>query len=577
MTGKRVMAAIFALSLLACAQEEKTGADLLIRNARVYTVDETRPWADAVAVRGDEIVWVGAEAEASAYRDDGTEVIDAQGRLLLPGFIDSHNHIRYGNEPNSVDLSGAEDLTAVQATIREFASAHPELPWIFGGGWLYTAFPGDGLPRAEYLAGLTQGRPAFFISYDAHTAWLNADAMQAIGLEAGSALAAEEEVMVDPESGAPTGVIREVASLGDANRAMKRLGEKFPDGDRLARSLDASLLQALGYGITTVIAPQTSLDELDTFVSARDAGTLKARVQTALFHPVGTPASELPAFAAAMKALDDDRLRVSAIKLYVDDVIEAHTAAMLDPYSDQPEESGETLYSPEAFGDLVVRLDGAGHQLFIHAIGDRGVRVALDALEHAQTVNGQRDSRHQLVHAELVAPEDQPRFAELGVTACMQPRHVLPESNGQWVNAVGPERVRYAFPWKSLQAQGARLAFSSDWDVSEMNPLIGIYSAVTRQGLGGEAPGGWIPEERVDLETAVRAYTVDGAYANFAERNRGSIRVGHYADLILLSSNLFEIPPSEFLKTQVDLTWVGGELVYRRIPSATTSSDSELP
>jgi predicted amidohydrolase YtcJ len=574
---KRVLAFCFTLFLLSCTQEKRPGADVLIHNARVYTVDDARPWAEAVALQADKIIWVGDEVDAAAYRDADTEVIDAQGRLLLPGFIDSHNHIRYGNEPNSVDLSSAESLAAVQETIQAFASAHPELPWISGGGWLYTAFPGDGLPRAEYLNGLTQGRPAFFLSYDAHTAWLNTKAMEAIELEAGSELSAEAEVVVDPESGAPTGVIQAVVSLGEANLAMKRLRQNFPEGDRLQRSLEASLLQALGYGITTIIAPQTGLDELDTFVAARDAGTLKARVQTALFHPVGTPASDLPAFSAAAEALNDDRLRVSAIKLYVDDVIEAHTAALLEPYSDQPEESGETFYPPEAFRALVARLDAAGHQLFIHAIGDRGNRIALDALEHAQKVNGQRDSRHQLVHVELVAPEDQPRFAELGVTACMQPRHVLPESNGQWIAAVGPDRLRYAFPWKSLHEQGARLAFSSDWDVSEMNPLVGIYSAVTRQGLGGEAPGGWVPEERVDLETAIRAYTINGAYANFVEGNRGSIRAGQYADLILLSKNLFEIPPSEFLETRVDLTWVGGELVYRRVPPAAMDFETERP
>ncbi|MAI78814.1 MAG: hypothetical protein CL917_07740 [Deltaproteobacteria bacterium] len=564
---RMIVPVFFVLSILSCTQEKNPAADVLIHNALVYTVDDGRPWAEAVALLGDKIIWVGDEVDAAGYRDAGTEVIDAQGRLLLPGFIDSHNHIRYGNEPDSVDLSGAETLAEVQETIRDFASAHPELPWISGQGWLYSAFPGDGLPRAEYLKGLTQGRPAFFISYDAHTAWLNSAAMEAIELEAGSDLSSQAEVVVDPESEAPTGVIQAVVSLGEANLAMKRLGQTFPEGDQLLqRSLEASLLQALGYGITTIIAPQTGLDELHTFVAARDAGSLKARVQTALFHPVGTAASDLPAFSAAAEALNDDRLRVSAIKLYIDDVIEAHTAALLEPYSDQPEESGETFYTPEVFRALVARIDAEGHQLFIHAIGDRGNRIALDALEHAQQVNGRRDSRHQIVHVELVAPEDQPRFAELGVTACMQPRHVLPESNGQWVDAVGPQRLRYAFPWKSLHEQGARLVFSSDWDVSEMNPLIGIYSAVTREGLGGEASGGWIPEERVDLETAIRAYTINGAYANFLEGNRGTIRAGHYADLILLSKNLFEIPPSEFLETRVDFTWVGGELVYRRVP-----------
>jgi predicted amidohydrolase YtcJ len=345
---------------------------------------------------------------------------------------------------------------------------------------------------------------------------------------------------------------------------MSRLWAQLPEDDRRDTSLRKSLLQALGYGITTIIAPQTGIDDLDTFVKARDSGILKARVQTALFHPVGRKASELSSFSMAAESLNDDRLRVSAIKLYIDDVIEGHTAAMLEPYSDQPEESGETFYSPESFNALVTRLDAAGQQLFIHAIGDRGVRVALDALEHAQEVNGKRDSRHQLVHVELVSPEDQPRFAQLGVTACMQPRHVFPENNGQWAGAVGPERARYAFPWKSLHDAGARLVFSSDWDVSEMNPLVGIYSAVTRQGLRGESPGGWIPQERVDLATAIRAYTLDGAFANFAEDNRGSVSVGKYADLVLLSKNLFEIVPSEILEAQVDLTLVGGEVVYRR-------------
>ena len=558
------LAFVALLCISSCAKEEPRGADLLIHNARIYTVDEARPWAEAVAIRADKIIWVGDDDEAVSYRGEDTEVMDAGGRFLLPGFIDSHNHIRYGNEPNSVDLSEAGDLLAIQEKVRDFAKTHPDLPWIRGGGWLYTALPGDGLPRAEYLAGLTGGRPAFFISYDAHTAWLNAEAMQVIGLAAGSALATAEEVVLDAESGHPTGTIQGVVSLGSANKAMSRLGAQLPEDDGQEASLEASLLQALGYGITTIIAPQTGVDELDTFVKARDEGKLKARVQTALFHPVGTQASELPLFSMAAESLNDDQLRVSAIKLYIDDVIEAHTAAMLEPYSDQEEESGETFYSPESFNALVTRLDAAGHQLFIHAIGDRGVRVALDALEHAQKANGKRDSRHQLVHVELVSPEDQPRFAQLGVMACMQPRHVFPESNAQWLEAVGPARARHAFAWKSLHDVGARVVFSSDWDVSEMNPLVGLYSAVTRQGLGGESPGGWIPEERVDLATAIRAYTLDGAFANFAEDNRGSIQVGKYADLVLLSKNLFEIAPSEILETQVDLTLVGGEVVYRR-------------
>jgi len=227
-----------------------------------------------------------------------------------------------------------------------------------------------------------------------------------------------------------------------------------------------------------------------------------------------------------------------------------------------PEETGETFYSAVDFNTLIARLDASGFQIFVHAIGDRGVRVALDAFELTRRVNGKRDSRHQLVHIEVVSPEDMPRFHELGVVACMQPRHAMPGGIGQWVKAVGPERVQRALPWRSLHDAGAVLAFSSDWDVTEMDPLIGIYTAVTRKAMDGTPPGGWIPEQTVSLETAIRAYTLDGAYANFAEQNRGSIAVGKYADLIVLDQNLMEIDSRAISDTQVLLTLFGGKPVH---------------
>jgi predicted amidohydrolase YtcJ len=548
---------------IACANHQSSRVDILIRNARVYTVNDLQPWAEAVAIRGDRIVWVGSDAEADQQHGDRTRVIDAEGRLLLPGFIDSHNHIRSGNWPNSLNLQGAATLEEIQDLIREFARANPELPWIGGGGWAYTALPGDGLPRAEYLTGLTDERPAYFISYDAHTAWLNREAMEAIGLTRGSELAKQDVVVVDSLTGEPTGVVHGVVSLGSANKVLNRLWEQLPEDDGADESLEASLAQALGYGITTIVAPQTSVDGLSTFVQARDSGILKSRLEIALFHPIGTTEADLVEFAKARQQFDDDQMRVSAIKLYIDDVIEAHTAAMLEPYSDMPEEIGKTFYSVVDFNALVARLDAAGYQLFVHAIGDRGIQVALDAFEHAHHVNGKRDSRHQLVHVEVVSAEDIPRFHELGVVACMQPRHAMPGGIGQWVKAVGPERVQRALPWRSLHDAGAVLAFSSDWDVTEMDPMIGIYTAVTRKALDGSPPGGWIPEQTVSLETAIRAYTLDGAYANFADQNRGSVAVGKYADLVLLSADLFEIPHQEILDTKVVLTMVGGSVVYR--------------
>jgi hypothetical protein len=236
---------------------------------------------------------------------------------------------------------------------------------------------------------------------------------------------------------------------------------------------------------------------------------------------------------------------------------------MLEPYSDLPDETGDTYYTPEDFKQVVARLDRRGYQLFTHAIGDRGIRIVLDALEHARRVNGVRDSRHQLVHVEIVTPEDQPRFKEMGVVACMQPRHVFPEGMQGYAHAIGPERAHYAFPWRSLHEAGVVLAFSSDWPTSPMDPLIGIYSAITRKSMPGSPIPAFVPEQVVDLETAIRAYTLNGAYANFAESNRGSVSVGKYADLILLSQDLFAIPPEEIVETHVVLTMIGGEIVYR--------------
>jgi predicted amidohydrolase YtcJ len=563
----KLRAALLAAALAAsggCARSAP--ADLVIRNARVYTVEPEQPWAEAVAVRGERIVWVGADGDAERFVGDGTRAIDAGGRLLLPGFIDSHNHVQTGADPEILSLFGATSLAEIQSRVREFAQARPDLSWIEGEGWNYSAMPQGRLPDAGDLEGLSGGRPAFLMAYDYHTAWLNREGLRALGITAATErVSFAQAVEKNPQTGEPTGILLGLSTLALGGGGEAELARHLPSHspERRYRRLQDTLRSAVRYGITTLVEPQASLEDLETFARARERGDLRSRLQVALFHPPGLPEAELERFASARQRFDDDHLRVSAVKLYIDDVIEAHTAAMLEPYADLPGESGTTIYAPEEFAALVTSLDARGFQLFIHAIGDRGVRTALDALEAARSANGARDSRHQLVHVETISSQDVPRFAALGVVACMQPRHSAPDLSARWAAAVGPERGQRAFAWRSLHEAGAHIAFASDWNVAEMDPLVAIYTARTRKGLDGRPEGGWIPEQTVDLETALRAYSLGGAFANFVEADRGSIASGKYADLILLSDDLFAIPPERIKDARVVLTLVGGQVVHR--------------
>ncbi len=548
------------------ADQSVAPADLVIRHARVYTVDQERPWAEAVAVRGERIVWVGSDADATAHIGSVTKVVDAGGRLLLPGFIDSHFHVLLGGSPDVLRIENGNSLEEIQRQIKEFAAKRPELKWIEVEGWNYSAFPDGSLPTARDLEGLTGGRPAFLVAYDYHTIWMNREALQEFGItrQTRSVIFAEK-VEKDPKSGEPTGIVTGFGSTGLSEEAEAEVRRHLPShqGDAIARSVKSNVTAASRAGITTVVDPQSYLEDLPVYERLLKEGGLPSRLQVALFHRRGTTQATLDKFDQARKQYNDDRLRVSAVKLYIDDVIEPHTAAMLEPYSDRPDTRGELDYPAEEFKQVVARLDAMKFQVFIHSIGDRGIRTALDAIEFAEKQNGPRDRRDQLIHIECLNPQDLPRFKQLAVVACMQPRHCAPDITGQWAKAVGPVRSKYAWAFRSLRDSGATLAFASDWNVAEMEPLIGIYTALTRKGLDGKPDRGWIPEQTIDLETAIRGYTINGAYANFVEQNRGSITPGKYADLVMVSDDLFKIPPDKIKDARVVWTVVGGREVYR--------------
>ena len=535
-------------------------SDLVVRNARVYTAEPSDPWAQAVAIRGGRISWIGPDRDADWYAPTASEVIDAEGRLVLPGFIDSHNHVRLGSDEDCVQLAGAATLQEVQSRITVWLVEHPDATWVEAEGLDY---PNLRLVAGD-LDGVTAGRPAFVFDYTGHGALVNHAAMPLLGVTGSVDRVPFGIVEKDPDTREPTGFLPGFATMGLAGEGHRALAALIPwaGEDRRFRRLRHSMEMAVECGITTVVEPQSGIGDLPLYERAREEGALRCRLVAALYHPPGASLEELTAFDDARRLHDDDCLRVGPVKLYIDDVIEQHTAALFEPYADAPGTCGGTFYDPREFGELVTELDARAFQILIHAVGDRGVHVALNAIERARHVNGPRDSRHQLVHVELLGPLDLPRFRQLGVTACMQPRCCAEDVGGpEWREAIGQARWPWAWPFRSLNQAGARLAFSSDWNVAEMDPLLGIYTAITRQDLaGGEA---FVPEQAIDLPTAIAAYTVGGAHANFCENDRGSVAVGKAADLIALSDNVFELPPGRIKDCRVELTIVEGKVQHR--------------
>ena len=535
--------------------------DLIIRDADVRTMDVHNPRAQAVAITGGRISAVGSTEDVVALAGPQTEQLSGAGRTVLPGIIDAHNHLRLGATTPSVSLTAAADLDDIRARIVAYRTQYTEADWIEGDGWNYTAVPG-GRPTAAMIDEACAGRPAWLFSYDVHTVWLNTEALRRFGVEDGVHEVPFGTLERDPATGRPTGWVHDFAVKGIHPRGQQVLAETLPGYhvDAQYRRFVQNLRDAARYGITTAVEPQNGLVDVELFRRAQKDGELRTRLVAAIIHTPDDDPAALHEVASAARVHADDRLRLGPVKLYIDDVVEPHTAAMLSPYSNAPGCCGALFWPATDFASVVTKLDALGLQAFVHATGDRGVRTALDGFAAARDVNGPRDTRHQIVHVECLDPADLPRFAQLGVVACMQPRHCAPDLVQDWRNNVGPQRERYGWAMRSLAHAGATLAFSSDWNVAEMDPLIGIYTALTRADLAGE--NAWNTAETVDLDTALYAYTMGSAYANFAERDRGSLTVGKLADVIMLSGNLHRMHTRELLETTVVQTIVGGERIH---------------
>jgi len=567
-----LLASLFLIPALEASdappQPASQPADVIITNARIYTVNPQQKWAEAIAVRGDRIIAVGDRKQIEALRGPATKEIDAQGRLLLPGFTDCHIHFLDGSlDLQRVQLDDAKTIAEIQRRVKTFAAAHPEQPWVLGRGWSYALFGTSALPNKDYLDEIIPDRPVYLESYDAHTWWANSKALHLASITRQTPDPVGGSFARNPKTGEPTGAI-----VDDAADAVVRRAIPVPTREEKLQALRMGLKEANRVGLVRIHVPGSvsvgvgDLQDAALLEELRRTGELTLRMYLAYrLEPPAVTADELQQIEEARRRYHDEWISAGAAKMFLDGVIESHTAAMLAPYTDTPSLSGNLLWKPELYKKAVVEFDRRGFQVFTHAIGDRAVRLALDAYEEAQRTNHTQDMRHRVEHIETVSAQDIPRFGSLGVIASFQPFHSYPDDDALkvWAPHVGPERVQRAWALHSVEAAGGVLAFGSDWPIFSLNPWPGVQNALTRQTTEGEPAGGWIPKERISLPDAIRGYTLNAALAGHREKTEGSLEPGKLADMIVLSQDLFLIEPTEIGKTEVLLTMVGGKIVYQ--------------
>jgi hypothetical protein len=533
-------------------------ADLLLINGNVYTVAKKLPKGEAVAVRDGKILFVGTNREAAAFRNAKTTVIDLGGNMVLPGFQDSHIHlIESGVDLGRCQFNDLESRREILDTIQEYAEANPDKTWIVGGGWELTSFPA-GKPTREDLDSILPDRPAFFSSTDGHSGWVNSQALKLAGITSQTPDPKDGRIERRPGSREPSGTLRESAM----EPVMKLLPETTTE--ELTVGLKRAQKLALRAGITSIIDARTETSYLKAYADADRRGNLHLRVWASLSVDTDRGPEQVKEFVDLRNRYRTPRLQASFAKIFADGVIEAHTAALLEPYHDTPGDSGKLILKSSDFNALAAALEQAGFQIHVHAIGDGAVRQTLDAFEFARKTNGGSDRRHQIAHLELVHPTDIPRFSQLGVVADFQPLWATADSYIKDLTAplVGPERAQRLYPIGSVKRSGAVVAAGSDWSVSSLNPLEAMQVAVTRQDPQNPAGKPWLPAELIDLASVIEAYTINGAYLTHQEKHRGSIEVGKIADLVVLDQDLFKIPVHNIAKTKVVMTLIDGKIVY---------------
>ncbi len=528
---------------------------LAIVNARVWTGDNARPWSEAIAINGERLALVGTTDDIRRAAQ-GVETIDAQGRLIVPGFIDTHVHfVDGGFRLASVQLRDAKTRDEFVSRIKGFAASVAPGTWITGGDWDHSLWGGE-LPTREWIDAATPNHPVWINRLDGHMALANSAALKAAGVTRATKEVAGGEI-VRGANGEPTGVLKD--------NAMSLVDKVVPSPSAAMqdRALDAAMKYVNEQGVTSV-HNMGSWSDLDVFARARKANRLTTRIYASV------PLSDWERLRDVVAKREhggadgrgDELLRIGGLKGFVDGSLGSHTAAFHEPFDDAPKDRGLLVNRPEDLYAWVSGADKAGLHVVVHAIGDRANGLLLDIFERVHKENGPRDRRFRIEHAQHLAAADIPRFAHLGVIASMQPYHAI--DDGRWAEKFIGDRIKTTYAFRSLLDQKARLAFGSDWFVAPPTPLEGIYAAVTRRTLDDKNPGGWVPEQKITVEEALRAYTATAAYASFDESRKGVLAAGRLADLVMLDRDIFEIPPEEIRNAKVMLALVGGRAVFRR-------------
>lgn len=547
-----ILTMMSAFTLTAPAVAQTAPVSLAVVNARIWTGNPKRPWAEAIAVRGDRIAAVGSSAEIRKMTAASAKIIDAHGQMLVPGFNDAHVHIiSAGRGLSSVKLRDASTPAQFIARIKAYAKTIPKGAWITDGDWDHTLWGGE-LPTRQWIDSVSPDNPVWVARLDGHMSLANSAALAAAHVTKATQ-DVEGGLIVRDGSGEPTGLLKD--------NAQSLVDDSMPDppAEVADRDFDAAMHFLAERGVTSAQNMGYSWNDLAVFERAHKAGRMITRIYAVV--PLAT--WEQLRDTVAARGHGDEWVRIGGLKGFVDGSLGSHTAAMLEPFSDAPKDTGLFVTSPESLYARTSGADKAGLHVMVHAIGDRAIRIQLDNYARVEKENGPKDRRFRIEHAQHIALSDIPRFGTLGVIASMQPYHEM--DDGRWAERViGHERSKTTYAFKSILDAGARLAFGSDWSVAPPTPIEGIFGAVTRETLDGKHPGGWIPEQKIGVEDALRAYTSGSAYASFEENIKGTLEPNKLADFVLIDRDLTRIPPAQIRDAHIMMTVVGGRVVYTR-------------